>query len=633
MNRVVTDYEAYLFGEGTWLQAWEKLGARPAVVGDVPGYTFAVWAPNAGRVSVVGDFNGWDGAVHPLRSLGASGLWETFVPGVSEGQAYKFEVHPTLGQSWFTKADPFALQSELPPRTASVTSTLGRHEWRDRAWIDARTTRGVALDAPMAIYEVHAGSWRRGGDADRWPTWLELIDELIPYVKRMGFTHIELMPVMEHPYEPSWGYQVTSYFAPTSRLGSPDDFRAFVDACHTSGIGVILDWVPGHFPKDAHGLARFDGSALYEHEDPRQGEHQDWGTLIFNYGRHEVRNFLLTNALYWLESFHVDGLRVDAVASMLYLDYSRESGQWVANRFGGRENLDAIDFLRELNTLTHEQFPGTSIIAEESTSFPAVSRPTWVGGLGFTYKWNMGWMHDILTYVGKDPIFRRWEHQHLTFSMLYAWTENFVLPFSHDEVVHGKGSLMARMPGDEWQKAATLRTLFAFMYAHPGKKLMFMGSEFGQWQEWSHERSLDWQLLESPLHAGLQRFVTDLNQCYSAEPALHEVDFEQAGFEWIDCNDHEASVISLIRRAADPDDWLVVVLNWTPIVRHGYRIGVPEAGYYEEILNSDAEVYGGSNVGNEGGRETEPVATHGHQQSLVLTLPPMAGLILKLRKE
>ncbi len=632
MNRVVTDYEAYLFGEGTWLRAWEKLGARPAVVEDQAGYTFAVWAPTASRVSVVGNFNGWDAGAHPMRNLGVSGLWETFIPGVVEGEPYKFELQSALGGPSFTKADPFALAAEQPPRTASVTSTLGRHEWRDHSWMDARTLRGVALDAPMSIYEVHPGSWRRKPEeGNRSLNWKELSNELIPYVKQLGFTHIELMPVMEHPYEPSWGYQVTGYFAPTSRFGSPDDFRAFVDTCHLNGIGVILDWVPGHFPKDAHGLARFDGSALYEHEDPRQGEHQDWGTLIFNYGRHEIRNFLLTNALYWLESFHVDGLRVDAVASMLYLDYSRDAGQWIPNRHGGRENLDAIDFFRELNTITHEQYPGTAIIAEESTAFPAVSRPTWVGGLGFTYKWNMGWMNDILTYVRKDPVFRRWEHQHLTFSMLYAWNENFVLPFSHDEVVHGKGSLMTKIPGDEWQRAATLRTLFAYMYVHPGKKLMFMGSEFGQWHEWSHERSLDWHLLAGPVHSGLQRFVTDLNHRYLAEPSLYEVDFAEPGFEWIDCNDHEASVISLIRRAHDPEDWVVAVLNWTPILRHDYRIGVPEAGFYEEMLNSDAEVYGGSNVGNEGGRQTEEVPRHGHQQSLVLTLPPMGTLILKLR--
>ncbi len=630
MTRVVTDYEAYLLGEGTWLRAWEKLGARPAERDGVAGYSFAVWAPTAARVSVVGDFNRWDGLTHPMQSLGASGLWETFIAGVATGQAYKFELESSLGGPSFTKADPFALRSEHPPKTASLTSDFGQHLWRDREWIDTRTQRGIALDAPMSIYEVHPGSWRRKSEGgDRPLTWCELRDELIPYVLRLGFTHIELMPVMEHPYDPSWGYQVTGYFAPSSRFGSPDDFRAFVDACHLAGIGVLLDWVPGHFPKDAHGLARFDGSALYEHADPRQGEQPDWGTLIFNYGRHEVRNFLLTNALYWLESFHIDGLRVDAVASMLYRDYSRGQGQWVPNQFGGRENLEAIDFLRELNTLTHQEHPGTVIIAEESTAFPAVSRPTWVGGLGFSYKWNMGWMHDILTYAGKDPLFRRWEHQHLTFSMLYAWNENFVLPLSHDEVVHGKGSLINKMPGDEWQKAATLRALFAYMFVHPGKKLIFMGGEFGQWNEWSHERALDWHLLEAPLHAGLQRYVEDINRHYRHEPALHQQDFVAAGFEWIDCNDHEGSVISLIRRATDPAEFVVAVLNWTPIVRHGYRIGVPEPGYYTELINSDAHAYGGSNVGNEGGRQTEDIPAHGHDQSLSLTLPPLAGLILK----
>jgi len=445
----------------------------------------------------------------------------------------------------------------------------------------------------------------------------------------MGFTHIELMPVMEHPFEGSWGYQVTGFFAPTSRLGTPDEFRAFVDACHLAGIGVLLDWVPGHFPKDDFALARFDGTALYEHADPRQGEHQDWGTLIFNYGRHEVRNFLLSNALYWFESFHIDGLRVDAVASMLYLDYSRDEGQWVPNRYGGRENLDAIDFVRELNNITHQHFPGTVMIAEESTAFPAVSRPTWVGGLGFTFKWNMGWMNDILTYVSKDPLFRRWEHRHLTFSMLYAYNENFVLPFSHDEVVHGKGSLMTRVPGDAWQKAATLRTLFAFMFVHPGKKLLFMGSELGQWHEWNHDDSLDWSLLGQPLHAGLQKFVADLNRLYRDQPALHQRDFDGGGFEWIDCQDHESSAISLIRHAGDTENWLVAVLNWTPIVRHDYRIGVPEPGYYAELLNSDADYYGGSNAGNQGGLTAEPTPAHGRPYSLNLTVPPLGAVILK----
>jgi 1,4-alpha-glucan branching enzyme len=627
---VVTDYEAYLFGEGRWLRAWEKMGARPATIDGRAGFSFVVWAPNARGVSVIGEFNGWNAGAHPLQSLGVSGLWETFVPDVREGALYKWHIQTAAGPA-VAKMDPFGLLCERPPETASTTHHLGHYAWRDEAWMAARREHGAPLDGPMAIYEVHAGSWRRRDeDGGRALTWRELARELVPYVRQTGFTHIELMPVMEHPFGGSWGYQVTGYFAPAAAFGTPDELRAFIDECHVQGLGVILDWVPGHFPKDAHALARFDGTALYEHADPRQGEHRDWGTLIFNYGRHEVRNFLLSNALYWLDSFHADGLRVDAVASMIYLDYSRPAGEWVPNRFGGRENLDAIDFLRELNTVTHEHAPGSVMIAEESTAFPAVSRPTWVGGLGFTLKWNMGWMHDILTYVSKDPIHRPWEHRHLTFSMLYAWNENFVLPFSHDEVVHGKRSLIDKIPGSAPEKAATLRVLYAFMYAHPGKKLLFMGAELGQWREWNHDAPLDWPLLEHALHSGLRRFVEDLNRLYRSEPALFERDFEPAGFEWIDCNDHESSVISLVRRAADPDDWIVVVFNWTPVLRTNYRIGVPEPGFYRELLNSDAEIYAGTNVGNQGGVEAEPVARHGHAHSLNLTLPPLAALVFKL---
>jgi len=630
-TRIVSDYEAYLFGEGHWLRAWEKMGARPAEIDGARGFSFVVWAPNARRVSVVGDFNQWDGRAHPMRHLGASGLWELFIPALQEGTPYKFEIQARSGPP-FLKADPFALYAEHPPRTASVLHHLHGYAWRDGEWMDRRREQGTRLDRPMAVYEVHPGSWRRRPDEGNRPlSWRELADELIAYVKKMNFTHVELMPVMEHPFDPSWGYQVTGYFAPTSRYGTPDDFRFFVDECHLHGLGVILDWVPGHFPKDAHGLAWFDGSALFEHEDPRQGEHQDWGTLIFNYGRHEVRNFLLTNALYWLETFHADGLRVDAVASMLYLDYSRKEGEWVPNKYGGRENLDAIDFLREMNTVTHAHQPGTATIAEESTAFPAVSRPVWIGGLGFTFKWNMGWMHDILTYASKDPVFRRWEHQHLTFSMLYAYNENFILPFSHDEVVHGKRALLDKAPGDTWQRAATLRVLYAFMYVHPGKKLLFMGGEFGQWREWTHEQSLDWHLAGHQPHAGIGRYVEDLNRLYGAEPALYEIDFEPGGFEWIDCNDYEGGVISLIRRAHNPDDWIVAVLNWTPIVREHYRVGVPHPGRYEELFNSDADLYGGGNVGNAGEVEAEPIERHGRPYSLDLTLPPLAGLILKLR--
>jgi 1,4-alpha-glucan branching enzyme len=624
------EQDCHLWNEGHWHRAWEKLGARAGAEGDVAGFHFSVWAPNAAHVSLVGQFNHWDGRQHPMTPVGASGIWHVFVPHLDAGETYKFEIHPRGGGPFFLKSDPFGLQCEVPPQTASITARLDTYTWQDDAWMTARREAGTRLDRPMAIYEVHPGSWRRAPDDGHRPlTWRELARDLIPYVVERGFTHIELLPVMEHPYEPSWGYQVTGYFAVTSRFGTPDDFRFLVDECHRAGIGVILDWVPGHFPKDAHGLRMFDGTALYEHEDPRQGEHQDWGTLIFNYGRHEVRNFLITNALFWLESFHIDGLRVDAVASMLYLDYSRNEGEWVPNRHGGRENLDAIDFLRELNAATHDEQPGTVMIAEESTAFPAVSRPTWIGGLGFTFKWNMGWMHDILTYTGKDPIYRRWEHRHLTFSMLYAFNENFILPFSHDEVVHGKGSMLTKMAGDAWQKAANLRALYAFMYAHPGKKLMFMGCEFGQWREWTHERSLDWHLTEDAYHGGIQQFVTDLNHLYAREPALYEVDFAAPGFQWIDCNDADASVVSLIRRATDPTDWLAVVVNWTPLVREGYRVGVPEPGYYAELLNSDAAAYGGSNVGNQGGLHTEAIPAHGHNQSLCLTLPPLGAVYLK----
>ena len=626
---IISDYEAYLFGEGRWLRAWEKMGARPGERDGVAGYSFVVWAPNARAMSVVGDFNGWDSGAHPLRAMGASGLWETFVPNLAEGQLYKFQIHPHHGAP-FVKMDPFGLAAERPPQTASLTSHLGRHVWGDQEWMHSRQLTGTALDRPMSIYEVHAASWRRRFDeGQRSLSWRELAAELVPYVKELGFTHVELLPVMEHPFAGSWGYQVTGFFAPTSRLGSPDDFRFFVDQCHQHGIGVVLDWVPGHFPKDAHGLARFDGTALYEHVDPRQGEHQDWGTLIFNYGRHEVRNFLLSNALFWLESFHLDGLRVDAVASMLYLDYSRKAGEWVPNEYGGRENLEAVTFLRELNVVTHEQHPGTITIAEESTAFPAVSRPTWIGGLGFTYKWNMGWMHDMLLYAGKDPIFRRYEHQHLTFSLLYAWNENFILPFSHDEVVHGKGSMIAKMPGDLWRKFATLRTLYGFMFAHPGKKLLFMGCEIGQWREWNHDGAVDWDLLGQPHHGGLHRFVTDLNHLYAREAALHQIDFEPRGFQWIDCHDSDSSVVSLIRRGHAAEDWIMAVFNWTPLIRPHYRVGVPEAGYYREVLNSDAAVYGGSNVGNYGGRDTEDIASHGHPYSLDLTLPPLSAVFLK----
>ena len=628
-GRVITEYDLYLFAQGRHTRIFEKLGAHLMRIGEADGVHFAVWAPNADRVSVVGDFNLWDGRVHPMRRLGASGVWEIFVPGVREGDRYKFEIRSRLHGEVLLKADPYGFRFEMPPLTASIVARRD-YEWHDASWFVDRAGRNAWLNRPVAIYEVHLGSWARvPEDHDRYLTYRELADRLIPYVLEMGYTHVELLPVMEHPYAPSWGYQVTGFFAPTARFGTAEDFKGFVDRCHENGIGVILDWVPGHFPKDAHGLARFDGTALYEHADPRQGEHRDWGTLIFNYGRNEVRNFLLANALYWLEDYHVDGLRVDAVASMLYLDYSRQEGQWVPNKFGGRENLDAIEFLRELNALTHGEHGGSITVAEESTAFPAVSRPTYLGGLGFTYKWNMGWMNDTLEYIKKDPIFRRYHQGLLTFSLLYAFSENYILPFSHDEVVHMKGSMWGKAPGDDWQKAATLRVLYGYMYAHPGKKLMFMGCEFGQTREWSSDRSLDWHLLADPLHGGVRAFVRDLNHAYAAEPALHECDFEPAGFQWIDCNDSDNSVVSLIRRASNPDDLLVAIFNFTPVPRHGYIVGVPPAPGYTELVNSDADIYGGSNVGNAGYIAAEPVPSHGFEQSVRVILPPLGFLLLK----
>ena len=630
-GRVLTDFDLHLFGEGTQLRAQDKLGAHRLTIGGVTGVHFAVWAPNADRVSVIGDFNGWDGRVHAMRHLGPSGVWEIFIPGVPDGDKYKFEIRAKTGEI-LKKSDPYGVAFEVPPRSASIVCDLSGYDWRDGEWMAARAQRGGWLDRPMSVYEVHLGSWARvPEDENRFLTYKELAERLVPYVKDLGFTHVELLPVMEHPFSGSWGYQVLGFFAPTSRFGPPADFKFFVDACHQAGLGVILDWVPGHFPKDHHGLARFDGTALYEHEDPRQGEHQDWGTLIFNYGRHEVRNFLLSNALFWLSEYHVDGLRVDAVASMLYLDYSRKDGEWIPNRLGGRENLEAIAFLQQLNSLTHGEHPGTITAAEESTAWAGVSRPVHLGGLGFTYKWNMGWMHDILQYVHEDPVHRRWHHQLVTFSALYMHTENFILPFSHDEIVHGKGSLLDKIPGDVWQKYATLRALFGYMYGHPGKKLLFMGSELGPWREWDHDRSLDWHLLDDPAHAGLRRYVQDLNRIYQAEPALHQVDFDGSGFQWIDCDDSANSVVSIARFARDRRDAVVMVFNFTPVPRAEYRVGVPAAGFYAERLNSDSTEYGGGNVGNLGGVTTEPIAAHGFTQSLKLTVPPLGCLLLKRR--
>jgi 1,4-alpha-glucan branching enzyme len=627
-GRVIGDFDLYLFGEGSHTRIYDKLGAHPMRLGETDGVHFAVWAPNAQRVSVVGDFNNWDGRVHPMRSLGSSGVWEVFLPVARLGHRYKFEIRSRHGEI-LLKTDPYGTEFEVPPLSASIVSR-SEYQWNDREWMQNRHQQDSWFARPMSCYEVHLGSWMRvPEEGDRYLTYQEFAERLIPYVKEMGYTHIELLPVMEHPFAGSWGYQVTGFYAPTSRFGTPDEFRAFVDACHGHGIGLILDWVPGHFPKDAFALARFDGTSLYEHADPRQGEHRDWGTLIFNYGRNEVRNFLMANALFWLQEFHVDGLRVDAVASMLYLDYSRNQGEWVPNRYGGRENLEAIEFIRRLNTLTHSEHPGSITIAEESTAWPSVSRPTYVGGLGFTYKWNMGWMNDTLEYVRKDPVHRRYDHWHLTFSLIYAFSENFILPFSHDEVVHGKGSMFEKIPGDDWRKSATLRSLYGFMYAHPGKKLMFMGMEFGHGKEWNYDNSLDWHLLEYPMHAQIRQFMQDLNRTYVAERSLHEIDFEPAGFQWIDCNDSENSVVSFIRRAKDPSDLVIALMNFTPVPRMGYRIGVPRQGVYTELMNSDAEVYGGSNCGNGGVVFSEPIASHGHPQSLSLNLPPLGFLLLK----
>jgi len=628
-GRVLTDFDLHLFGEGTHNRIFEKLGAHRIRLGSTTGVHFAVWAPNADRVSVIGDFNGWDGRVHVMRLLAPAGVWELFIPDLADGEKYKFEIRTTAGHL-YKKSDPFGVAFEAPPQTASVVRDISHYPWNDDEWMATRASHNGWFDRPMSVYEVHLGSWARvPEESHRFLSYRELADRLVPYVTDAGFTHIELLPVMEHPFSGSWGYQVLGFFAPTSRYGSPEDFKYFVDVCHQAGIALILDWVPGHFPKDEHGLAWFDGTALFEHADPRQGEHQDWGTLIFNYGRNEVRNFLLSNALFWLEEYHIDGLRVDAVASMLYLDYSRPAGEWLPNRFGGRENLEAIDFLQRLNTLTHGAHAGTITAAEESTAFPGVSRPVHLGGLGFTYKWNMGWMHDILEYAQQDPVYRRWSHNLLTFSMLYAFTENFILPFSHDEVVHGKRAMLDKMPGDGWQKYATLRTLYGLMFGHPGKKLLFMGSEFGQWREWHHDHSLDWHLLDDPAHAGLRRYVQALNWHLRNEPALHEVDFEPAGFRWIDCNDNDASIVAFVRIARSSSDSVIVVVNFTPVPRASYRVGVPQAGYYAELLNSDSATYGGSNLGNAGGVASDPIARHGFEHSIDLMVPPLACLFLK----
>ncbi len=624
----LSEYDLHLLGEGAHFRAYEKMGAHPTVLAGVAGVTFAVWAPNARRVSVVGDFNGWDGRRHPMRLHPGNGIWELFVPGLGEGALYKFEVLPNGGGLLTLKADPYAFAFEEPPRTASRVADLA-YTWGDAEWMAGRARRN-ALDAPIAIYEVHLGSWRRGDGGERFLSYRELAHQLAAYVLEMGYTHVELLPITEHPFYGSWGYQTLGYFAPTGRYGSSQDFMYFVDHLHQHGIGVILDWALAHFPRDPHGLVYFDGTHLYEHDDPRLREHPDWGTRVFNYGRNEVANFLIGSALFWLDRYHVDGLRLDAVASMLYRDYSRGPGEWVPNVYGGNENLEAIAFLKRLNEAVYRYRPDVMTVAEESTAWPMVSRPTHLGGLGFGFKWNMGWMHDLLEYMGKDPVHRKFHHNNLTFGLLYAWHENFILPLSHDEVVHGKGSLHRKMPGDDWQKFANMRLLYAFMYGHPGKKMLFMGGEFGQTNEWYHEASLDWHLLGmGPYHRGLQCLVQDLNRLYRTQPSLHQIDFEPAGFQWIDCHDWGSNVIAFVRRARDPEDFLVFVCNFTPVVRHGYRIGVPRGGFYGELLNTDAGTYGGSNVGNAGGVPAAPTPHHGHAHSVLLTLPPLATLVLK----
>ncbi|MGB0722282.1 MAG: 1,4-alpha-glucan branching protein GlgB [Gammaproteobacteria bacterium] len=617
------ELDLHLFGESRHWRLWTMFGAHPHEADGVAGVRFAVWAPNAERVSVVGGFNGWDGRRHPMRSRGGSGVWELFIPGLADGELYKYEIRGRDGVVR-VKTDPLGQAFELRPGVAARVPAPSTHEWTDGDWLRQRK-ESTWLKEPMSIYEVHLGSWRRN-ESGGFLNYRAVGEQLVAYVRDMGFTHIELLPVTEHPLDASWGYQTTGYFAPTSRFGNPDDLRWLIDHAHENGIGVLLDWAPGHFPKDDTALARFDGTAVYEHEDPRKGEHRDWGTYIFNYGRNEVRNFLIASALYWLHEFHIDGLRVDAVASMLYLDYSREAGDWEPNIHGGRENLEAIEFIKQLNTEVHAQHPGAVVIAEESTAWPQVTRPTWLGGLGFSMKWNMGWMHDSLDYMGKDPIYRHYHHDRLTFGLLYAFTENFVLPFSHDEVVHGKGSLLARMPGDPWQQFANLRLLYTYMWTYPGKKLLFMGSEFAQGPEWNHDKALEWDQLDIDMHAGIRTLIRDLNRLYTHTPALHAHDFDDSGFHWIDCHDSAQSVVSFARR--DADQAAVVILNFTPVPRQGYRIGLPSGGRWREAINSDSRFYCGSDMGNLAELYAEDVPWMDQPHSVVLTLPPLAAVVL-----
>ncbi|MEX2175471.1 MAG: 1,4-alpha-glucan branching protein GlgB [Pirellulaceae bacterium] len=619
----LTDFDTHLWAEGSHARAYEKLGAHLAEQNGVAGTRFAVWAPNADRVSVIGDFNQWQASRHPLRPAGASGIWEGFVPEVGLGTVYKYALRSRQSGYQVDKADPFAFAAEIRPQTASKVWDLAGYAWNDREWLAHRG--GIqSLGAPISIYEVHLGSWRRALDENnRWLSYRELAPLLADYVQEMGFTHVEFLPISEHPFDGSWGYQTVGYFAPTSRFGTPHDFMYLVDTLHQRGIGVILDWVPAHYPRDEHGLGYFDGTHLYEHADPKQGVHEDWGTFVFNFGRPEVCSFLMSNALFWFDKYHIDGLRVDAVAAMIYLDYSRKTGEWTPNQFGGRENLEAISFLKRFNERVYAEYPDAMTLAEESTAWPMVSRPTYLGGLGFGLKWDMGWMHDTLEYFAHDPIHRKYHHGKLTFRTVYAFTENFLLPLSHDEVVYGKGSLLRKMPGDEWQKFANLRLLLGYQFAQPGKKLLFMGGEIGAWNEWDHDAALDWHLLDQPAHKGLQRWLRDLNTIYRGQPALHELDCEPAGFEWIDCNDSEASVLSFLRKGRSPDGDILFVFNFTPLTRHNYRVGVPRGGHWQELLNSDAPLYGGSGQGNLGGVSAAPIPCHGRPYLLNITVPPL----------
>jgi len=625
---MLTDFDQYLIGEGNHRRLYDVLGAHKRAVDGVHGINFGVWAPDAKGISVVGEFNSWDYRCHPMRKLkGGTGVWELFVPDMTVGSLYKFHVSGQDGVST-ERCDPLGFFAEVPPKTASIVADLNSYQWNDQQWMDRRGAINQ-LEQPISVYEVHLGSWQQDPKADNgWLNYRDLADRLVNYCKEMNYTHLELMPISEHPFTGSWGYQTVGYFAVTSRYGTPEDFMYFVDHCHQNGIGVIIDWVPAHFPKDMHGLAKFDGTAMYEHSDPRQGEHPDWGTLIFNYGRNEVRNFLVANALFWLDKYHIDGLRVDAVASMLYLDYSREGDQWIPNQHGGRENLEAISFLKEFNEVVHGEFPGVLTIAEESTAWEGVSKPVSAGGLGFSLKWNMGWMNDTLQYFKNDPVHRKYHHNELTFSLIYAFHENFMLPLSHDEVVHGKKSLLDQMPGDPWQKFANLRLLYTYMWTHPGKKLLFMGGEFGQWTEWNHNRDLEWELLKFDTHGGLKKLMSDLNLLYTQQPSLHQLDFDSEGFEWVDCMSAEASVLAYLRKAKDPADSTLVAFNFTPVVRGNYRVGVDGPGRFSELLNSDSQYYGGSNVGI-GAVEAEPIEAQGRPWSVNLNLPPLAGVVLK----